>query len=415
MASKRSGYSVMYMVTPSVYELLKQCVDEYELERLEQLNKDQSSTITRSRSENILRDISSQDIIPIDQSYRSRSDIIESNLSQPTLPQQVQDVVYVTDPSMNISDPSSNIGTIQTNFSQSGVPVTLEDAVYMSDPSLHSSDRSRSVLNPDFTTQTIHTADMTTQTVEPTDISMSQTLPQSEISKSIPYRSLKLKRALSVPSTEPYRPYNKNRKIKSVSMSEPLQMPDRFIQSGTPSRTSINLTTPNQSRSFGKLPSANVSSASSRDTSRISFDPRITSTPIRSSINLTTPNQSGSFGRLPSANVSTTSSRDTSRISFDPRITSTPIRQLPAIPENSPSRNVIPVLPLPACKQTRSPINTRTRTGAVQRVQPTRSSFQCTICEKSFARKYNLDKHMATLHKSSANNDPKYGFDRWKL
>jgi len=63
----------------------------------------------------------------------------------------------------------------------------------------------------------------------------------------------------------------------------------------------------------------------------------------------------------------------------------------------------VPRLPLQTCqetKKTRSPIQTRTRTGAKKKVIIESFRIQCEICGQTFAKKGGLTKHMNTKHKT---------------
>jgi len=107
MAFRRTGYSKMYMIPPSVWELVKKCVDELEQQKLEQLNAEKSAQVIKTRGDQILSQVSAQDIIPLDSSYRSRSDIIGNDLSQPSFMQGVDDEFYITDPSIETAEMST--------------------------------------------------------------------------------------------------------------------------------------------------------------------------------------------------------------------------------------------------------------------------------------------------------------------
>ena len=88
---------------------------------------------------------------------------------------------------------------------------------------------------------------------------------------------------------------------------------------------------------------------------------------------------------------------------FRPFRTSSPV-------ENDPT---IPILPLPSCqeRQQRSPIKTRSRTGAIAAqipavVIPRNDKFICEYCNKRFARKWNLKKHVQTIHQQEIIPEP---------
>lgn len=365
MGSKRSGYSIMYMIPPSVWELVKKCVDEYELKRLEELNKDTSIKPAMSRGEQILSNISSQDIVPLDKSYRSRSDIdiLETDLSQPILPQEVSDEIYYDNPSFHHSDRSRSI--LNPNQTTQSVDLTQSDApLYMANMTTQTVDPTQMDITrfaSDMTTQTVdpteidaplYMANMTTQTVDPT-------LPIT------PYRVSNLKRSASVPIPTKYNIRNRNPNLRSTSLTDPADLSRRMMQSKSQSQRSIISRTP-----YSRIPPPNISRGDR-------------------------------------------SLHDTSRISFDPRMTSTPLRRLPTIPEDSTLQNIIPVRQLSACNETRSPIKTRSLTGATRKTPYSSNNLQCHICNKTFARKYILDKHILTMHRSVS--EPKLDFDRWKI
>lgn len=410
MASKRTGYSKMYMVPPSVWELVKNCVDELELKRLENLNRDTTIQAERSLGENVISNISAQDIMPLDKSYRSRSSILEANLSQPPLFQEPRDEFYMSNPSFhqsdrsrsmlnpdhtNLSSQSSNFGdiTVRSNrgdFTTQTIPMSEASTqiLPMSESSSSSSRRSYGRNRADFTTQTIPMSEASTQILPMSDSSRSysrnradfttQTIPMSEAStqilpmsdtSNISRRSSKMKRSSTVPSSLPYPLSSRIRKSRSVTINEPSGMYDdgTFHFSRDPSMSSIEMEqTPGMIRredSMLHLPSS------------VNFNPTLTSTPI---------GPRRPFTRSQNVNVN----------------------------PNPPMENFLPILPLPSCRVNRSPIKTRIRTGALPAATPKVDPFKCDICGKTFARKYNLNKHLVVIHKS---NLQKSSFDKWKV
>ena len=352
MASRRSGYSKMYMVPPSIWELVKKCVDEFERKRLEQLNLEKALVPVRTPGDQVLSTISARDITPLDRSYRSRSDILESTLDQPSMQLDVEDELF-------------------------------------QDPSFHSIDRSRSRLDPDSTIQSIHYSDMTTQTVDPTeeplDLSMRtdlQPLPSSSVQRSniqasrIPI----LKKSIFKPT--------KSKRPRPVPVNEPITR-----EMYTPVRTR---TQPDPFR-YGRL-SPPIPGVISRDDSfwnrssqslnrsDINFDPLITSTPMpvqRRKRLLSSSEQEPDFRR----------------------------RRMPTIHEQEPEELIpIQVLPLAGCEQRPQGIQTRSKTrGKFQEVS-LEDEFKCTMCNKKFSKQIYLTKHMEGVHKVNVVKT----FDRWR-
>lgn len=121
----------------------------------------------------------------------------------------------------------------------------------------------------------------------------------------------------------------------------------------------------------------------------------------RSKINLSQPafNMSDSFGHLPQ-NFPPES--DESYGNFLPRQTSTPILPEP----NNPIPIPIPKLAICRNNLPRSPIKTRTRTGALPTAEPVIGLNNCIYCGKRFARRWNLKKHINMIHLQNVAPDP---------
>ena len=83
---KKSAYSMMYLVTPSIYEKLKKCIDEYDAAELSKLN-DVEDDSDHSKSDEIIRNISQNEI----------SGDHSSNVSN------TQDLTQPVDPGLNVS------------------------------------------------------------------------------------------------------------------------------------------------------------------------------------------------------------------------------------------------------------------------------------------------------------------------
>ncbi len=315
MNSKKVGYSRMFMVTPSIWELVKKCVNEHEQKLLDNLNKDTSDLKNQSKSHtsSIIHNISNRDITPL-----------EPNLSVPSnlyIPQDEIDINQSQTSYHRSKDRSRSF--LDTNISQPGSRVNVsqvplpEDSFDQSQPSYRrSKDRSRSLLDPDN----------------------------------------------SQSSSRSHGKYNVSQiPIPDDSFSEDLSQPLNISHHSN--RSKINLSQP-------------------------SFD------------------HSASFGRLPSPIPENLSPRpyihDPEDYNFfKPKRTSSPIDR----------GAIIPILPLPSCKKRlpRSPVKTRSRTGVLQYIPPKlprNDKFVCDYCNKYFARKWNLKKHVLTIHNQEISPDP---------
>lgn len=361
MASRRSGYSKMYMVPPSIWELVKKCVDEFEMQRLNQLNMERALVPVRTRGDQILSNISSQDIGPLDRSYRSRSDILESTLAQPSF-QEIEDEFY-------------------------------------QDPSMHSSDRSRSRIDPDISSQTERyhnitmdpARDYTTISVDPTDISAESEIDpiiQSGIQQNIPGPSK------TPQKTSIFKP-SRFKRLKTVHISEPSETRQRIKPAPYQPRFSTRTRSRTTPLQYGQMSPANPSviprddsffdrSSQSLDRSRVNFDPLVTSTPIPVHRMPTIPEQDAPIP--------------------------IPILPLPGCEPKTPPR----IIQTRSRTRRQSPprvIQTRSRTKIAIREPHDNDEFKCSICNKLFSKKIYLNKHMQFLHKINVEKS----FDKWRV
>lgn len=281
MTSKKVGFSRMFMVPPSIWELVKKCVNEHEQKLLDNLNKDTSKyeNPNETPTSSIIQNISNRDITPID-----------PNLSIPSNPQIPQDEI-----DLNLS---------QTSYHRS-------------------KDRSRSFLSRDSSQSFINPN--VSQSSRPSHVNASQ-----------------------VP-------------LPDDSFDEYENPPIDLSQNSTSrNKSKVNITRPSfySDKSFGKLPLPE----------NLSPEPSIA--------------DPGDYKF------------------FRPKRTSSPIDR----------GVVIPILPLPSCEKRlpRSPVKTRTSTGVLQHQSnlPRNDKFICDYCNKHFARKWNLKKHVLTIHRQEIVPDP---------
>ncbi len=347
MNSGKIGYKQMYMVTPSIWELVKKCVNEYEQKLLDNLNKDNTNPTNQSKSHTsqIIHNLSNQDTTLLDSSCPNasqQSSHSETSFSKIPLPPDSFDQTSIPEEPHNssgkLSLPGGSFNNSRTSFHRS-------------------QDRSRSLLNPNNS----DTFDRTSIPEKSHNSSGKPPLPGGSFNNSGAsfHRSRDRSRSLLNPN-------NSNSSFLNISRHN-FDVSDSFGRLPPPDN-------------FG--PEPYVYDPGDYD----SFQPRRTSSPII--------DDPGDYS------------------SFRPRRTSSPIIDEPQDYDSfrrrrtpSPAGALIPVLPLPSCekKLPRSPVKTRTRTGALPYHPytkiPRNDKFICDYCNKHFGRKWNLQKHVNTVHK----------------
>lgn len=406
---KKSGYSKMYMIPPSIWELVKKCVSNLEIQRLEQLNTEKKFRTNITPEDRILSNISQRDISPIDVSGRSRSDL-------------------------------------GADITQSTEPMS---ETYNQDPSFHDTDRSRSLLDPNITTQTIYptqevpefsTTDYPKMIEGPKTIVTRPAYVTSEYERSYPI--VPTTAVVPLEETIQSSPISKRiRKSQSVSFRKPLT-----IEHKKP--LSIAFKKP-LAIQFKKSQMPVYHASRRRRNTEDYIDPieladtrDINLSQQYTNVDYTTPSLSQSYGKLPRPDLSTTldeSDMDVSRMSFDPRIYSTPIRghRLPTIMEE-PEQIPISIPVLPGCSpstpknvksirkskslssnaQSRSKVSSRPynvpQTSKTRRESTISSveNYNCPMCSKNFSKKSYMEAHLRVIHGVSKKTTT---FDRWKL
>lgn len=97
MSSKNHGFRRMYMITPDMHELLKNCIDQHEQRVLDNLNKDTTSLHDQSRTHtsSVVHDVSNRDI-----------STIQSDLSGPSNPVVPHDELNISLPNESFVAPA---------------------------------------------------------------------------------------------------------------------------------------------------------------------------------------------------------------------------------------------------------------------------------------------------------------------
>lgn len=156
-----------------------------------------------------------------------------------------------------------------------------------------------------------------------------------------------------------------------------------------------------------------------------------------------------SFGKLPKPDLSQSSVLSTYE-NFRPPRTSSPTGSyepyIPILSNPQPSPQyvnpIVSLKPFPNCVSNDSPFNrsiikTRTKTGILEQPKIGNPFIKCPYCNKTFTRKWNLKKHILTIHRQQTIPDPgeeaptifkrkvpdtfkepelkRKGFDRWNL
>jgi hypothetical protein len=392
MSNKRVGYSLMYMVPPSIWELVKKCVNDLEAQRIEQLNISRNIQPIRTRSDQILSNISSMDINPIDDTLHTRN---LSPIPDETTEYSSHDIPMFEPPkdfSTQTNFPTENISQITNISSQTEAPlVTYPDT---------SIDRS------------------------------SGNIPNIEIPKSITFKKpptvtfkdinpLTYKKPLPISYKKPIT-YSRKRKMENEYI-EPLTIPDPFIQN-QPTQDYTNLNVTQEPESFGILPPPEYRS------SEFEFNPSIYSTPI-SSTNIpkrTKPKPSRipiPILPLPSC---TPKPNTISKLQKQTLSTINPSSKLaiskPQLSITHTKQKAITTKSLPQLTYSQPPIQTRSKSKAIVPISSssiqTRSksralvksnSYICPLCGIEFTTQVNMERHMRVLHNATAKN-----YDKWK-
>lgn len=120
---KKSAYSMMYLVTPSIYEKLKKCIDEYDASELSKIHET-DDTGDHSKSDEIIRNISQNEISGID----AGDDLNNQNLTQPindvsniSLTQPTNATTFIPPPTRNSSYESVTEGTFNPQFNSTQI------------------------------------------------------------------------------------------------------------------------------------------------------------------------------------------------------------------------------------------------------------------------------------------------------
>jgi len=104
MSNQRLGYSKMYLIPPSLYEILKKCISDMERQRLENINISQNIRPERTVTDMQMENIAQQNVEPM-----INIDSLEETLPQPT---QNQQLVPVLDTIEEISEDDPTAETL---------------------------------------------------------------------------------------------------------------------------------------------------------------------------------------------------------------------------------------------------------------------------------------------------------------
>jgi hypothetical protein len=122
MTVKKVGFSKMYMVPPSVWELVKQCVNEHEQKTLESINTPKNTLENENITSQTIQHLSKRDITPLSKSV-SKKVTEDSNTStsiNPTSLLQSQDMLQLTsDHNATKNIPDTQINSPNETFSSS--------------------------------------------------------------------------------------------------------------------------------------------------------------------------------------------------------------------------------------------------------------------------------------------------------
>jgi hypothetical protein len=383
--SGRSGYAKMYMITPRVWELVKKCIDDLETERINQLNINRNLQPKRTRSEQILSNISSMDINPIEETLLPRNlspipEISETYYNPDTQPLE-QTYTEMTEPRINYS-------------TQTDLP-TEQDI---------STTNISSLTNiPTITYPTSNEALEVTRSTNIQPTRQIQSLRYTEPSpiEYVQPKSVTFKQPLAISYKKPVT-YTRKRKSSSQYI-EPITVADPFTQNYPTQDYNIqNISQP--SESFGILPPPEYRSE------EFEFNPKLHSTPIRKS----KPKPSRiplPILPLPSCTPTTVAKVQKRTLSTIEPLSKTAISK----PQKAITTKIKPALTYsgasndPQTSKTKaltySPIHTRSKSRALVK----KETYICPLCGLEFTTQVNMESHMRVLHNATSKN-----YDKWK-
>ena len=381
--SGKSGYAKMYMITPRVWELVKKCIDDLEAERINQLNIDRNLQPKRTRSDQILSNISSMDTNPIEETLLPRNlspipELEETYYNPDTQPAE-QTYTEMTEPRINYS--------MQTDLP------TEENVTNIS-----------SLTN--IPTITYPTSDETLEVSRSTNVQPTRQIQSLRYTEPPPVeyvqpKSVTFKQPLAISYKKPIT-YTRKRKSSSQYI-EPITVSDPFIQNyPTQDYNTQNISQP--SESFGILPPPEYRSE------EFEFNPKIHSTPIRK------PKPKPSriplpILPLPSCTPTTVAKVQKRTLSTIEPLSKTAISK----PQKAITTRVKPAItysgsmndPQPSTSKalTYSPIQTRSKSRALVK----KETYICPLCGLEFTTQLNMERHMRVLHNATSKN-----YDKWK-
>lgn len=401
MSGKRSGYSKMYMIPPSVWELVKKCVDDLELQRINQLNMNRNIQPLKTRSDQILSNISSMDINPIEETLpRNLSPIpeIDESYYNPNTQTETSYDVQMNEPKIDFS-------------TQTELPT---EQPYRSVANISSQTNIPTITYP----SSDETIELTRSTsVQP--IRQTQSLSYNQPS-SITYtqpKAISFKQPAAITFKKPIT-YTRKRKSSSQYV-QPITVADPFIQEYPTQDYNIQ-DVDQTSESFGILPPPEYQSE------EFEFNPKIHSTPISSTrlSSIKTPKPSRipiPILPLPSCTPKTAVSKLQKRTlsTIEPlskTAISKPQLSISHLKQKAITTRTKPMLTYSGIQNksqnvkskalTYSPIQTRSRSkGALVK----KDSYICPLCGIEFTTQINMERHMRVLHNATSKN-----YDKWK-
>lgn len=397
MTTRRTGYSKMYMVPPSVWDLVRRCVDELEKERIDQLNIERNIQPLRTRSDQILSNISSMDISPIENIAP-----VQNILPLPMNIQQHEPILQ--DEPMQMIEPPNEFSR-QINY-------PIEE--YQNQPLQEQSN------NPTIS----YPPDNRPSIEENIPSIQERQIPKVTYRKppAITYKDIKevpFKQPLPISYKKPIT-YTRKRKM-SEQYIEPITISDPFIQNISTQDYTIPDTTL-ESDSFGILPPPEYRSEEIRI-------PKIRTRPSRIPIPILplpscTP-KTTAMSKIQKRTLSTIEPSSKSAIT-KPQLAISQVRQKALTTKSRPQITYSgvqtrsqaiknkPINYTPMRELTYSPIRTRSKSkGALVKVTPgtvvKANSYICPLCGIEFTSQANMERHMRVLHNATEQN-----YDKWK-
>jgi hypothetical protein len=380
--NKKSAYSRMYLVTPSVYEKLKKCIDDYDKAELSKINITKDDTDDHSKSNEVIRNISEDEIManvtPNNQVNNTATS--SQSFSHPHT-NTFHQSIPISRTSTRIPNPTNklpgaslkipDLGTITEEFDESFINDSLDESFR---PTLNSTTIQSDTQQPAAQSHTIRSID---ESFQP--------LPGPSRQKESLFAKKKIAKQQAIPNLPVNPPIFENgRYIVHPADADItwINQTDADIQD-----TDVDMSSTFDQPSF----------VTNMDMSSISNQPSFASSG-RNSVHSSIPNIS--HRDQSSFRNDTITSRASSKHSRPGFVVKRPLQPKFSVKTRNQKRNICEsMLPLKGCKTKVNYVSDANTSVMRDISQP--HKFSCHLCEKKYLHKFSLNRHLQKAHKLS--------------